>query len=276
MARKKKQTHERARRFADTDLAWLAEEFKRQIESDPTATLEDFALHYGIPPEWIRRYVDQSEQPILVWHGTTVDRADAIRNEGFKAPPGRGRIWFTRKANEARQIAKNRAAQRGSEPVVFGCHINLGQYSDVERPRPDWYVFRHSRLDKTVIRSVVGVEKRSEKKLPKQKRRQHPGQIDVVVTNTSGKAGVLCWINVYLEQMGQPLIDVAHPGINAIWAWVQEQYADGRLDPISDEEMAVQVNMHFITNSDQKLALESGSGEVSQARQAAASRATGF
>jgi hypothetical protein len=249
MARKEKRRRKQRRGFercfTDGDLAWLAEEYKRRIELQPGVTLEEFALRHGIPPEWIRRFIDQSDHPILVWHGTTADRAKAIQSDGFKAPRDKGRIWFTRNAAEARQIAKARAAQRGSEPVVFCCNVNLGQYSDIERPNPNWYVFKQARMDKTVIRSVTGVEKHSEEKPPRQKEKRKDERVDVAIINTSGKLGVLCWVNTYLEQVGKAAVDATHPGVEAIFRWVDTQYASGREELISEAEMLEQVNAHF-------------------------------
>ena len=60
---------------------------------------------------------------------------------------------------EARSIAKRRAQQRGEEPVVFRCEIDLEKYSEFDRPNPNHYAFKHPRITKEVIRSASGLKK---------------------------------------------------------------------------------------------------------------------
>ena len=77
--------------FTDDDFAWLAEQFQKQVERHPDLTLEVFAARYGVESKWIRNFVDtgwrtEFKNTVTVWHGTTVDRARTIIEEGFKAP----------------------------------------------------------------------------------------------------------------------------------------------------------------------------------------------
>ena len=57
----------------------------------------------------------------VLWHGTTADRVKDIVNKGFR-PRGRAQaVWFSSKYGLSHRVAKHRASQRGSAPVVFRC-----------------------------------------------------------------------------------------------------------------------------------------------------------
>ena len=253
LAKKRKEWKQKGhyqRRFEDEDLAWLAEQFGTQAAQNPDLTLEEFAIPHGVEPKWIRSFINVGWNPkfknvITVWHGTTLDRAKAIMTEGFKARGRAGKkIWFTRKPSEARGRAARLAQSRGEAPVVFCCHINIGKYTEFDKPRPHHYAFRHSYIDKAVISSVSGMEVEGEGKLP-QKKGGKAELIDIIITRTSGKYGVLLWVNAYLERVGQTSVDEDHPAIEEIHRWVEAQYAADREEPISDEEMLAQVRTHL-------------------------------
>ena len=238
------------RRLEDKDFAWLAEQFQKQSIHSPDLTLEEFAIRHGVEPKPIRSFINVGPNAglkniITVWHGTTVDRAEAIMTEGFKARGRAGKkIWFTQKSSEARKRAGHLAQSRGKPPVVFRCQINIGKYSEFDNPRPHHYAFKHSYIDKAVISSVDGMEVDKESR-----RSQEKGDkaelVDVIITRTSGKYGVLLWLNAYLEGTGQTPIDQDHPAIEKIHQWVEAQYAAGREEAISEEEMLAQVKIHL-------------------------------
>ncbi len=238
------------RRFEDKDLAWLAEQFDKQAAQNPDLTLEEYAIRYGIEPKWIRSFVNvgwntEFKNVITVWHGTTIDRARAIMTEGFKARGRAGKkIWFTKKSSEAHRRAAHLAQSRGKAPVVFRCQINIGKYSEFDKPRPHHYAFKHSYIDKAVISSVSGMEvdKGDEQPLRKKDKVE---LVDIIITRTSGKYGVLLWVNAYLEKVGQATVDADHPAIEKIHQWVEAQYAGDREEAISEEEILAQVKAHL-------------------------------
>ncbi len=238
------------RRLEDKDLAWLAEQFQKQAAQDPDLTLEEFAIRHGVESRRIRRFINVDQHTglkniITVWHGTTIDRAEAIMVEGFKARARAGKkIWFTQKSREARKRAAQLAQSRGKAPVVFRCQINIGKYTEFDNPRPHHYAFKHSYIDKAVISNVSGLEVDKEGKLPQE--REDKGElVDIIITRTSGKYGVLLWVNVYLEGLGQTPVDEDHPAIEEIYRWVKAQYAGDREEPIPEEEMLAQVKTHL-------------------------------
>ena len=67
----------------------------------------------------------------------------------------------------------------------------------------------------------------------------------MVITKTSGKLGILYWVNSYLKVKGKDDVSEEHPAVEAIHKWVESQYEDDRDDPIADEEMLLQVMKHF-------------------------------
>ncbi len=253
MAKKRKNRQQQdlyQRRLEDKDLAWLAEQFQEQAAQDPDLTLEEFAICHGVETKWIRSFINvgwntEFKNVITVWHGTTIDRARAIMVEGFKARARAGKkIWFTQKSREARKRAAQLAQSRGKAPVVFRCQINIGKYTEFDNPRPHHYAFKHSCIDKAVISNVSGLEVDKEGKLPQEKEDKEE-LVDIIITRTSGKYGVLLWVNAYLEGVGQTSVDENHPAIEEIHRWVEAQYAVSREYPISDEEMLAQVKIHL-------------------------------
>lgn len=253
MAKKRKEWTQKGhyqRRFEDKDLAWLAEQFGKQAAQNPDLTLEEYAIRHGVEPKWIRSFINvgwntEFKNVITVWHGTTLDRAKAIMIEGFKARGRAGKkIWFTKKSSEAHRRAAYLARSRGKAPVVFCCQINIAKYTEFDKPRPHHYAFKHSYIDKAVISNVSGLEVDKEGKLPQAKEDKEE-LVDIIITRTSGKYGVLLWVNAYLERKGQTPIDETHPAIKKIHRWVEAQYAGDREEAISEEEMLAQVKTHL-------------------------------
>ncbi len=246
----KKRQDRYQRRFEDKDFAWLAEQFQKQSVQSPNLTLEEFAIRHGVEAKRIRSFINVGwntgfKNVITVWHGTTIDRARAIMEEGFKARARAGKkIWFTQKSREAYKRAAQLAQSRGKAPVIFRCQINIGKYSEFDNPRPHHYAFKHSRIDKAVISNVDGMEVDKEGKRSQEKG-GNAEWVDVIITRTSGKYGVLLWINAYLDGLGQTPVKEEHPAIEEIHRWVEAQYAGDREEAISEAEMLVQVKIHL-------------------------------
>jgi hypothetical protein len=240
------------RRFIDAPL----KTYKRITLSVGAA-----AKHFGVSSKVIRQwistgalkaemvrgdwmvYLSQQEKRIVnLWHGTTDGRAKAIMAEGFKVQGARRiGIWFTSSYKLASHVAISRAKQRNEVPVVISCEVDLGQYPALSRPAPHIYAFP-SPVDKEIIRDVSVVKTRFKySKGNKVKRKS----MDIIVTRNAGKLGVWCWINRYLEIEGKAVVNEDHPAVEAIFKWIEAQYAAGRENPISDEEMLMQVMTHL-------------------------------
>jgi len=61
--------------------------------------------------------------------------------------------------------------------------------------------------------------------------------ISITITDKSGKAGIIHWINTRLNLTGERAVDKNHPGVNKIYKRITEQYEAGRCTSISNEEM---------------------------------------
>jgi isopropylmalate/homocitrate/citramalate synthase len=61
--------------------------------------------------------------------------------------------------------------------------------------------------------------------------------ISITITDKSGKAGIIHWINTQLNLTGERAVDKNHPGVNKIYKRIKEQYEAGRSTSISNEEM---------------------------------------
>jgi isopropylmalate/homocitrate/citramalate synthase len=67
----------------------------------------------------------------------------------------------------------------------------------------------------------------------------------VNVTDKSGIAGIAHWVNSYLGLKPEAALDKRHPGLAHIHEWVKDQYAQGRVTSISDDEMLMQAQMYL-------------------------------
>lgn len=61
--------------------------------------------------------------------------------------------------------------------------------------------------------------------------------ISITITDKSGKAGIVHWINSRLNLTGERAVDKNHPGVGKIYKRIMEQYETGRCTSISSEEM---------------------------------------
>jgi len=66
-----------------------------------------------------------------------------------------------------------------------------------------------------------------------------------MVTDKSGKAGIAFWINSHLGLTGENAVDKRHPGISKIHKWIMDQYEQGRVTSISNEEMERRVRKYL-------------------------------
>jgi isopropylmalate/homocitrate/citramalate synthase len=68
---------------------------------------------------------------------------------------------------------------------------------------------------------------------------------DVALTDRSGLAGIAFWINTQIPLAHGKKADKSDPGVVKIKEWIDEQFAAGRVNVISDEEMLDQVKKHL-------------------------------
>jgi len=61
--------------------------------------------------------------------------------------------------------------------------------------------------------------------------------ISIIITDKSGTAGIVHWLNKHLDLRGDQAITKTHPGVQRIYKWVMRQYEEGRVTSISSQEM---------------------------------------
>ena len=61
--------------------------------------------------------------------------------------------------------------------------------------------------------------------------------VRITITDKSGKAGIVHWLNTQLKLEGDRAVDKNHPGVAKIFKKINEMYESGRCTSISDEEM---------------------------------------
>jgi len=59
----------------------------------------------------------------------------------------------------------------------------------------------------------------------------------ITITDKSGKAGIVHWVNSRLGLMGDIQVDKGHPGVVKIHKRIMEMYEEGRVTSISNDEM---------------------------------------
>jgi len=64
----------------------------------------------------------------------------------------------------------------------------------------------------------------------------------IVISNTSGSAGIAHWMNSFYNKTGSDAFDKKDPAVLKILDWVNAQYEDGRITMITDEELEVVAN----------------------------------
>ena len=64
----------------------------------------------------------------------------------------------------------------------------------------------------------------------------------VAVSNTSGIAGIVHWINTYYHLSGDRMLDKNSPLAIEIKKWVDEEYAGGRVTVLTDEELVTEID----------------------------------
>lgn len=185
------------------------------------------------------------EEIITLWHGTTEKNATSIQEQGFRTQ----QVWFTTKRSFARRVALGRARQRHRVPVVIRCEIDLSHYR-FHGSRGHTYVFYRPGSPNTeptvgsdVIRSVAVAERKTARRRGENVR--PPILVEVAITPASGAVGIAWWVNQYLELEDPDQMPADHPEIQEIVAWVESEFAGGREESITAEEMEFQVGKHF-------------------------------
>ena len=242
------------RTFQEGDMMWLADEYRRRRGSEPSLTLEDFAAEYVVSPDELRAYIPELEEgysrSVVVWHGTSKSRAESILKEGFRPKNKKGkksRMFFTQNPAVARRYARSRAKGESDRPAVIMCAIDLNEYEDYERRGQGVFAFRAEGISNEVVRNVRGLRRQRTEKQRKPKD-ESVELSNVALTFNSGRAGIVYWINSYLELNSDDVIHGDHEAVEKIKQWLDAQADAARFGEVPNDEMLEQVRKHLGTD----------------------------
>ena len=61
--------------------------------------------------------------------------------------------------------------------------------------------------------------------------------IKIAISNTSGTSGIAHWINTHFHLSGEAAVSKNDPVVETVYNWVNEQYNEGRVTVITDDEL---------------------------------------
>ena len=83
--------------------------------------------------------------------------------------------------------------------------------------------------------------------------------VEVAVSNTSGAAGIAHWMNTHYRLKGDDQVDKNSELVAMVKAWVDQQYEDGRVTVMADDELELVIDQVCA-----KLGIKLGKQEESQ------------
>jgi hypothetical protein len=138
---------------------------------------------------------------MIVYHGTTAERARRIAAEGFLPRKPSRRVWFAQSRAYALGRAKTQAKRARDTAVVLTCDIDLPQ------------IRKRLGGKKVVYRGGVIAIKAP---VPARVLRSHPGYAD----QPSSLEDLAAWINDILGLKPYKGVNKRHPGIDRLSRWV--------------------------------------------------------
>lgn len=183
-----------------------------------------------------RKPVRVSEGDVLLWHGTSLNRADSILKSGFKSK--RRGVFFSSRIMTSIAYADRRASEGHTEPAIFAAIHDLGtlRYGKEFRHQLH-YIFKPGVATRIVRYLLTCHGLYSIGKIVTEANKFRDDLTDIAITQSSGKAGIAYWLNSFLDLDDPDCIPQEHPAVGQIKAWIDEQYASGRMGPIMDEEI---------------------------------------
>jgi hypothetical protein len=155
---------------------------------------------------------------MIVYHGTTRQRARRIAQEGFLPKPPSRRVWFARNNGYAKQRAHNQARRAHDRPIVLVCDI------DLERLRQ-----RHGNSKVILNGNVISIKG----EVPATALRSREG-----VSNTPETPQEIAhWINGILDVKPHRGVSPRDAGVRRIARWVENRLASNTRAEIGNKEL---------------------------------------
>ena len=185
---------------------------------------------------------------VILWHGTSRSRADSIAKTGFYR-----NSYFAKLVGISWAYAAGK--KRPDDPgVLVLCAIDLSLYAkhDYEIRKNRVYsfkppvpkeavvgIFRIDRFNRTELNNKANLFKSRIKKL-----KIGPRPPEIVIARNCGAEAIAYWMNMYLSSRTDRRVEITHPGVRRISAWVGKNYDSGRISPISEKEMLMQARRY--------------------------------
>ncbi|MBC8235214.1 hypothetical protein H8E77_37185 [bacterium] len=178
------------------------------------------------------------EGNILLWHGTSLIRANSILESGFRSKK-RG-VFFSSNIMTSVGFSERRASAGRSEPAIFAAVYDLSTLKYGKEFQHQYhYIFRPGVATRIVKYLLTCHGLYAIGKIITDANRFKDDMTDIAITQSSGNTGIAYWINSFLDLDDSECISENHPAVGQIKAWVDEQYADDRMVPITDEEILI-------------------------------------
>ncbi|MFC1715757.1 hypothetical protein ACFL6S_18965 [Candidatus Poribacteria bacterium] len=181
------------------------------------------------------------EGSFLIWHGTSLSRADSVLELGFRN--NRGGVFFSSNIMMGAYASGARAQREGGEPAIFAASCDFSKFEYGKEFHAEnhvtetHYVFRAFIANRIVKYLLTCHGLYSIGKILTEGERFRDNMTDITITQNSGVAGIAYWLNSFLNLDNSRRISEAHPAVGQIKAWIDEQYVGGRTQPITDEEL---------------------------------------
>ena len=155
---------------------------------------------------------------MVMYHGTTKQRARRICVDGFLPKQPSRRVWFTDSWNYAYGRAKTWARRTRDRPVVLTCQVDLGQLRS--RLGPGRVLVRNG---------IVAVDGR----VPVSVLRSYPAAAD----QPTSPGELASWVNRLLRLKPGKGVAHSHPGIHKLSRWLVQRLTTRQRERVSPREL---------------------------------------
>jgi len=107
------------------DFLHIAEAYAVRQQRRADCSLNDFAVEHGALASPL--YEETKERNLVLWHGTTLERAEKILEHGFFHCKG---VWMAVKTSTPLSFAQNRAREFDGRPAILVSVIDLDRYRE--------------------------------------------------------------------------------------------------------------------------------------------------
>ncbi len=112
-------------RKGEWDFLHIAEAYAARQQRRADCSLNDFAVEHGALASPL--YEETKERNLVLWHGTSLERAEKILEHGFFHCKG---VWMAVKTSTPLSFARNRAREFDGRPAILVSVIDLDRYRE--------------------------------------------------------------------------------------------------------------------------------------------------